>query len=130
MKSLEKLKCFWYFYYPNQFKNESIYKYASLRIIFEIEKQNLRNKERLVVGGHTINLSMYNACYSNVRNFQLNFFFWFLWKINWIVCLEILFQKHHVLKISVKNVGQNLGRTKDFFLEIMRAFYGLPTVDV
>ena len=63
IQALDAAGCFEYF--PPYYKFGKEYQYAPLRIIFDVKKEDLRRKSRLVAGGHVVNSDMYQS-YSSV----------------------------------------------------------------
>ena len=63
MTALNKANCFEYFPLHHRFGKD--YQYTPLRIIFDVKKEDLRRKARLVAGGHVVDFSMYES-YSSV----------------------------------------------------------------
>ena len=65
MTALDNAGCFSYYLPNHQFGKD--YQYAPLKIIFDIKKEDLRRKSRLVAGGHVINSHMYQSYASVVQ---------------------------------------------------------------
>ena len=65
MTALDESGCFEY--YPPKHKFGKDYQYAPLRIIFDVKKEDLRRKSRLVAGGHVVNSDMYQSYASVVQ---------------------------------------------------------------
>ena len=63
MTALDTAGCFEYF--PPHHRFDKDYQYTPLRIIFDVKKEDLRRKARLVAGGHVIDSTMYES-YSSV----------------------------------------------------------------
>ena len=63
MTALDTAGCFEYF--PQHHRFDKDYQYTPLRIIFDVKKEDLRRKARLVAGGHVIDSTMYES-YSSV----------------------------------------------------------------
>ena len=59
MEALNVSGCFEYFPPYHRFTND--YQYSPLRIIFDVKKEDLRRKARLVAGGHIVDESMYES---------------------------------------------------------------------
>ena len=69
MNGLNNANCFTYFPGHHRFSKE--YQYAPLRMIFDVKKEDLHRKARLVAGGHVVNSSMFKSYSSVVQTISL-----------------------------------------------------------
>ena len=58
-------------YHPPHFKHTSDYQFAPLRIIFDVKKDDLRRKARMVAGGHKVDATMWEAYASTVEGISI-----------------------------------------------------------
>ena len=66
MTALYKAEVF-KFYPPNHKIDRVVYQWTKLRMIFDVKKEDLRRKARLVAGGHLVDSSMYETYASVVQ---------------------------------------------------------------
>ena len=60
MKALFDLKCF-EFHPPSYQPRKLGYQFAPMHMIFDTKKEDYHHKARVVIGGHTMDSSMYNT---------------------------------------------------------------------
>ena len=66
MKNLDNLHTFKYYSLNKRFREEDVWQYAPLQMIYAVKQHNLRRKARLVIGGHVIDSSMHKTYSSNM----------------------------------------------------------------
>ena len=128
MSGLNNANCFKY--YPSHHKFPSSYQYAPLRMIFDIKKEDLRRKARLVAGGHVINSSMFESYSSVVQTKSLRL----LMTIALANGLKIItadignaFIQACTKEKIYSRCGPEFGDRNGCVIEIKKALYGLST---
>ena len=70
MTGLYNLKTFEF--HPPNFRLGTSYQFAPLHMIFDIKKEDLRHKVRLVIGGHIVDSSMYNSYQAVIQTMTIS----------------------------------------------------------
>ena len=128
MTGLNNANCFEY--YPGHYKFGPEYQYAPLRIIFDVKKEDLRRKARLVAGGHVINSSMFESYSSVVQTRSLRLLQVIAIKNNLkIVVADIgnAFVQAYTKEKIWSKCGGEFGDKKGCVVKIKKALYGLST---
>ena len=128
MSALNSAKCF--LYYPPDYKFGSEFQYAPLRMIFDVKKEDLRRKARLVAGGHVINSTMFESYSSVVQTKSLRLLLTIAINQNLgIITADIgnaFIQAETKEKIWTR-CGPEFGERSGCVAMIKKALYGLST---
>ena len=128
MTGLDQANCFEYLPSHHTFGNE--YQYAPLRIIFDIKKEDLRRKARLVTGGHVISSSMFESYSPIVQTRSLRLLQTIALKHNLkLVVADIgnAFVQAYIKEKIWSKCGKEFGEKEGCIARIKKALYGLST---